>query len=189
MTDDALALGTRKALPDALRVLANALPRSGWEADPNFDGLTRFWLGSNFIFRNVLNMLRNDAQHRLDGEMSPERHLRETERSAGFLLNQLHGHHRIEDQHYLPQLVGRDAWLGRGFTLLDAGHNALDGHIHAMAETANTYLRANERDAVRNSLGALHRALAAFERFLDRHLTDEEDLVVPVILTYAPNLR
>lgn len=188
MTEDALALETRTGLPEALRVLADTLPRSGWEAHPNFDELTRFWLDRHLMFRNVLNTLRSAAEDRIDGTLPRERHLHETQRYAGFLLNQLHGHHQIEDQHYFPQLAGLDARLARGFTLLDADHGALDGHIHGMAETVNAYLRAEEGDAERNSLGALQGALAAFEGFLNRHLTDEEDLIVPVILTYAPKL-
>jgi hypothetical protein len=58
-----------------------------------------------------------------------------------------------------------------------------------MAETTNAFLQrlgeADERDRGAD-LGA---ALLRFESFLDRHLTDEEDLVVPVILTYAPKLH
>ena len=34
----------------------------------------------------------------------------------------------------------------------------------------------------------LGRHLDGFDRHLNRHLTDEEDLVVPVILTYAPEI-
>ena len=40
--------------------------------------------------------------------------------------------------------------------------------------------------AARDRLGAFHTSLTGFQGFLDRHLTDEEDLVVPVLLKYAP---
>jgi iron-sulfur cluster repair protein YtfE (RIC family) len=182
-------LENRKGLPDALRVLVDALPRSGWESHPNFDALTRFWLDRHLMFRDVLGRLRTGSERYLDRQVDPKRHATETARYAGFLLNELHGHHGIEDHHYFPALIGLDGRLLRGFELLDADHQALDGHIHRMAETTNAFLQrlgdARERDR-----GAdLAAALARFETFLDRHLTDEEDLVVPVILTYAPKLH
>ncbi len=179
-------LDGRDGLPEALRVLVETLPRSGWEAHPNFDGLTRFWLDRHLMFRDVLGRLRSGAEARLDGKIDPMRHARETQRYAGFLLNELHGHHSIEDHHYFPVLQGLDARVARGFDLLDADHVALDGHMHRLAEVTNAYLAEFEAAA---GAGRLREALAGFERFLDRHLTDEEDLVVPVILTYAPDLR
>lgn len=182
-------LENRKGLPDALRVLVETLPRSGWESHPNFDALTRFWLDRHLMFRDVLGRLRSGSELYLDRKVDPRRHAAETARYAGFLLNELHGHHGIEDHHYFPALVGLDARLVRGFELLDSDHQALDGHIHAMAETTNAFLQRLGQAEERDRGAALSAALARFESFLDRHLTDEEDLVVPVILTYAPKLH
>jgi iron-sulfur cluster repair protein YtfE (RIC family) len=179
----------RKGLPDALRVLLETLPRSGWENHPNFDGLIRFWLDRHLMFRDVLGRLRQGSALYLDRQTDPRRHAAETARYAGFLLNELHGHHAIEDHHYFPALIGLDKRLVRGFELLDSDHHALDGHIHRMAETTNAFLgRLGEADE-RDRAAALAAALVRFETFLDRHLTDEEDLVVPVLLTYAPKLH
>ena len=182
-------LEERTGLPEALRVLADALPREGWESHPNFSALTRFWLDRHLMFRDVLGRLVTGAEARIDGGVDPMRHAQETSHYAGFLLNQLHGHHQIEDHHYFPELQRLDGRLERGFALLDADHHALDGHIHALAETTNAYLRAPAGDVGRDAAGALHQALARFDLLLDRHLNDEEDLVVPVILTYAPDLH
>lgn len=182
-------LAHRTGLPDALRVLADVLPRSGWEAHPNFDALTRFWLDRHLMFRDVLGRLRRGSDLYLDRKVDPERHAGETARYAGFLLNQLHGHHGIEDHHYFPALIGLDGRLVRGFELLDRDHQALDGHINGLAETTNAFLRSLGETDERDRAAALGGALGRFETFLDRHLTDEEDLVVPVILTYAPKLH
>lgn len=181
-------LSTRQGLPDALRVLVEQLPRAGWEAHPNFDGLTRFWLDRHLMFRDILCRLREGAEARLSRDADPLRHARETQRYAGFLLNELHGHHQIEDHHYFPLLQGLDARLSRGFDLLDADHVALGGHIHGLAEVTNAFLQGFDAAEGSDRAAALHAALVAFEGFLDRHLTDEEDLVVPVILTYAPRI-
>jgi hypothetical protein len=38
-------------------------------------------------------------------------------------------------------------------------------------------------------LGRLHGELARFQTFLDRHLTDEEEIVVPVVLHHGAGLE
>lgn len=180
---------TRTGLPDALRVLLEQLPRDGWEEHPNFDALTRFWLQRHLMFREVLGRLRAGSELYLGGDVDTRRYANETARYAGLLLNELHGHHHIEDHHYFPQLKTLDARLERGFALLDADHHALDGHIHGLAKTTNGFLQRLGETDERDLAGNLNAALARFESFLDRHLTDEEDLIVPVILTYGPKLH
>ena len=55
--------------------------------------------------------------------------------------------------------------------------------MKALAEAANATLRGLETDAADiDPAGRLRGELDRFARFLDRHLTDEEELVVPVIL-------
>ncbi len=182
-------LANRKGLPDALRVLLEGLPRETWERHPNFDGLTRFWLQRHLMFRDVLGRLRTGSEAFLDRNADERRYAAETARYAGFLLNELHTHHNIEDHHYFPKLQSLDARLEHGFALLDADHHALDGHIHALADTTNAFLQRVGQAEARDRAGDLRQALGQFETFLDRHLTDEEDLIVPVILTYAPDMH
>jgi hypothetical protein len=182
-------LSHRKGLPDALRVLLDELPRETWERHPNFDGLTRFWLERHLMFREVLKRLRSGSEGFIDGKIEVRRYANETARYGGFLLNELHGHHNIEDHHYFPKLQALDTRLERGFELLDADHHALDGHIHGLAGAANAFLQSVGQPGERDRAGELNAALAGFETFLDRHLVDEEDLIVPVILKYAPDMR
>ena len=61
----------------------------------------------------------------------------------------------------------------------------MDGAIHELAQAANAVLLAvREGTPAEAAAGALLGRLGAFERLLDRHLTDEEELVVPVILDH-----
>ena len=189
MSDTALDIERRDGLPDALRVLVNALPRGTWEAHPNFSPLTRFWLERHLMFREILTRLQSGTESYLNGDTDPRRYGRDTARLAQFFLQELHGHHSIEDHHYFPALQSLDWRLERGFTLLDADHHALDGHMNALAEQTNGMLRGLESDDKLGPAGTLGKGLDGFGRFLDRHLTDEEDLVVPVILTYAPEIH
>ncbi|MFC7705271.1 hemerythrin domain-containing protein [Plastorhodobacter daqingensis] len=179
-------LETRKGLPEALRFLVAQYPRDIWESHRNFDALTRFWLERHMMFRQLLDRLSGDAEAFLSGDRDPKRFAAQSARLTNFLLNELHGHHQIEDHHYFPVLSGFDQRLDRGFELLDADHHALDAHLHGLAEGTNQMLRAIEAGAGRDEVGRMHEQLAGFGRFIDRHLIDEEELVIPTILHYAP---
>ncbi len=180
-------LDHRAGLPPHLRVLLDAYPREGWEGHENFDGLVQFWLDRHGMFREILSRMKAGGEAMLDARLDPVRHKAQTARYGNLLLGELHGHHQIEDFHYFPRLVGLEPRLEAGFALLDADHQELDGHIRGLAETANGYLSA-EGTAARDAAGRLDAALERFGGFLDRHLTDEEELVVPVILKHAPPL-
>jgi iron-sulfur cluster repair protein YtfE (RIC family) len=182
MTDD-LALGTRTGLPDALRVLLEEIPREAWESHPQFGGMVQFWLERHLMFRQLLGQLTEDAELVLDRRLDIPGYAPRLSRIGGFFLNQLHGHHQIEDMHYFPQLAVLDRRIEHGFAILDTDHHALHGHLDAFATGANAVLsRARDEAAAREAAGEFHALLGRFHKMLERHLTDEEDLVVPVIL-------
>ncbi|TNC74847.1 hemerythrin domain-containing protein [Rubellimicrobium roseum] len=177
-----LDLATRPGLPDALRVLLRDFPREAWEADPNFHGLVSFWLGMHVHFRDELAAMRQEAEAVLDRRMEPRAWAGRLSRRGSGFVEHLHGHHGIEDNHYFPILVTRDARLERGFEILDTDHHALDAHLDAFVQDANGALQALQAPAFRTQAGRFQDGLLRLDRFLDRHLTDEEDLIVPVIL-------
>lgn len=174
-----LALTQRDGLPDALRVLLQELPRAQWPEHPNFDGMVKFWLDRHLMFRQLLEVLQQDARALTDRQIDFATFGPRLARHGGMLLNELHGHHQIEDMHYFPHLARLDPRLDQGFALLDNDHGAMDGLLHDMADSANAVLQAQ---GTADPLGAFHDRLSGFETMLDRHLTDEEDLIVPVIL-------
>ena len=175
MTDD-LTLAHRSGLPDALRVLVEMYPRTGWQTHANFNGMVQFWLERHLMFRRLLAALETDVQAVLDRNMSFDHYAPRLSRYGGMLLNELHSHHHIEDSHYFPQLVELDTQVTRGFDLLDADHHAMDGLLIGMGEAANAVLQGAE-------VGVFARRLDAFAGLLNRHLVDEEEIVVPVILS------
>lgn len=183
---DPIDLDHRTGLPEALRVLLEQYPRDLWQAHHNFDGLTRFWLERHLMFRRLLAQLQDENRAFLDDRTEARQHGGRVQRLAGFLIDQLHGHHQIEDLHYFPELAAAETRLQRGFEILDADHHALDAHLHDLANETNRLLRAiAEGQGARDAAGAMDDRLGRFAGFLDRHLTDEEDLVVPVILHHG----
>ena len=185
MTD---TLDTRKNLPEHLRVLAQKYPRDGWEGHSNFDELTRFWLDRHLMFRDVMGRIQVQTRDYLDG--NAPRYAPELARYTGFFLNQLQGHHSIEDHHYFPVFNKLDSRLERAFDILDHDHQALDAHIHGLAEKTNAVLEQIHagKDASL-AAGTLLTAQGGFEGFLNRHLFDEEEIIVPLVLEYAPDMH
>ena len=172
---DTLRLDTRAGLPDALRILLEQFPRTSWERHENFGDLVRFWMQRHGMFRDLLSVLRRDGEARVSGSMGDADYLPRLSRHAGLLLNELHAHHQIEDHHYFPRLMALDARVAHGFDLLEADHQEMDALLHDLAGSANEVLRGGE---AARFLDRLER----FELLLERHLTDEEEIVVPVIL-------
>ncbi len=176
---DALDLTQRNGLPEALRVLVDEYPRAGWQEDLGFAGLVAFWLDRHMMFRRLCEAIVRDAEATADGHMDLIQMQGRLSRYGGMLVQQLHGHHQIEDTHYFPVLSRRDSRLIRGFEILDKDHHALDGFLERFASSANDVLRAKAEPV------AFREDVLGFQRFLQRHLEDEEDLIVPVILKYG----
>jgi hemerythrin-like domain-containing protein len=181
-----LSLEARAGLPPALRVLLSEWPREGWAASRHFHPLASMWLDRHLGFRRMLGLMRTDAEALLDRRIDPAAWAPRLSRLGSHFVSDLHGHHGIEDDHYFPLLAARDARLLDGFALLDRDHQALDGHLAAFVTEANAALGADGADLI-DAGGRLHGNLLRLETFLDRHLTDEEELIVPVILRDGPD--
>lgn len=138
------------------------------------------------MFRRIAERLRADSEAMLDHRLAPDRYGASLSRLGSAFLQELHGHHMIEDAHYFPVLSAREPAIARGFEILDADHHALDARLAAFAERANAAIRGLEGpDAGRAGVEAFRAELVGLAALLDRHLTDEEDLVVPVILRHG----
>ncbi len=180
-----LSLETREGLPEALQVLLREHPREAWEADPQFNGLIAFWLDRHMMFRKLGALLQQESETLLDGKSDARRFAQAVGHYGGMFVNQLHGHHQIEDHHYFPVLATRDKRIEKGFTLLDADHHALDGHLDRFVKSANAAIKGTAEADAKPAAAKFLEASRDMDRLLRRHLDDEEDLIVPVILKYG----
>ncbi len=181
-----LSLAQRTKLPDALRVLLAEYPRTGWESDPGFDGLIRFWLDRHLMFRRLMAEMRAGTEDLLDRNTAPDRYVAMVSRYGAMFVNGLHEHHTIEDTYYFPKLATKDVRITKGFDILDKDHHDIDAFLAAFVDRANEVIGSKaDRDALQNVAGAFQADLIKLEGLLDRHLIDEEELIVPVILRYG----
>lgn len=182
-----MTLETRKGLPDALRILLAEYPRDIWEGHTNFDGLTRFWLSRHLEFRKALDMMQNDAKQAIDNLEDQRLLTHRITRVGGFLIEALHGHHFMEDTQYFPLFIETEPRLSVGFELLDTDHHTLNEHLDTLDSRVGSLARTLERtDDPKKVMGDMLKQLGEFETFLNRHLIDEEELIVPIILKYGP---
>lgn len=181
---DALALARRSGWPDDLRALLARFPRGQWQGHANLGEMAQFWLSRHAMFRELSGMIA-DIEARFRGGTLPAAELPQLlVPRLQFLLQQLNTHHQIEDLHYFPIFRAADTRLARGFDVLEADHHAIHADMARTAETANGLLRALSGSAETLVRPAEDYAAAsgALRKGLVRHLDDEEDLIVPLIL-------
>jgi hypothetical protein len=183
MTADPLSLAARHGLPADLRWLVERHPRPTW-AD-SLGELGRFWLARHAMFRETQALLLDETRTFVAGRTDPARFGPRFGRVAGFLLGELDSHHGIEDHHYFPRLARIEPRLQRGFELLDADHHALHEALDSLAGAANAVLRGLRGDCARDDAGRAADGLDALGRLLDRHLSDEEDIVAPLLIAHG----
>jgi iron-sulfur cluster repair protein YtfE (RIC family) len=178
-----LMLGARTSLPAEFQLILADYPRNRWPDHADFNGLAAFWLDRHLSFRTMMTQLQDDAQGLLDGKLAQNAYARRLSQLGSRFLGDLTGHHQIEDDVYFPQLARLEPRIAQGFDMLDADHHALHALIDRFVTGANAVLAAKPA-AQRGKLGRFSDDLSDFARLLDRHLLDEEDLVLPVVLKH-----
>lgn len=181
---DPFDLETRLGWPEELEILLKQYPREVWPDHPNLGRLARFWLGIHDGFRGYAAMLTDSATEFREGRVSPERFRAEFAPRLQVFLSHLEGHHQIEDFQFFPLFGAAEPRLLRGFEVLENDHEAIHGAMEALVTSANAFMQApaGERDRMLPAGDAFVGASERLIRMLGRHLDDEEDLIVPLIL-------
>ena len=179
---EALALARRTGWPEDLRVLLERYPRERWDAHANLGEMARFWLSRHAMFRELSRAIEQVTEQFRAGNLPPAEFARQFAPRLQFILDQLNVHHQIEDFHYFPIFRTADARLAIGFDVLEGDHHHIHGDMARTAETANAFLQALRADTLRRCSDGYADASATLLKGLIRHLDDEEDLIVPLIL-------
>lgn len=171
-------------MPETMRVLLSDYPRDSWEAHPGFKEKTRHWLGAHQMFRQLGELVRLETEYYLDRSREPDDFAARLSYYGNALVANLHGHHTWEDRNYFPELSAADPRFDAGLEILEKDHKELDRVLDRFTETANRaiqLIQMDEHQALEEA-GQLHGLAGTIEGFLDRHLSDEEELAVPIIL-------
>ena len=179
-----LDLARRSGWPEDLRVLIARFPREQWQGHANLGAMARFWLSRHDMFRELSAAIEETTTQFRSGALPAAEFPRQMVPRLQFLLSQLNVHHQIEDLHYFPIFRAAEERLARGFDVLEGDHHAIHADMAATAETANALLRAlaENTDTLVRCGDDYAQASGGLIKGLIRHLDDEEDLIVPLIL-------
>ena len=177
-----LSLETRQGLPDALRPWLAQWPRESWTR-PDLHPTAQFWLQMHDGFRTQqAEMRRLGEAGRVVGVDPLAVHPRLIGLLGGFLQHLDH-HHRIESGHYFPQFRALAPGIEAGLALLDQDHDVVHARLEQLHAAGLAFHQAAQAraPAARDALLRLADELDRAAPLLDRHLDDEEEIVIPLI--------
>ena len=179
-----------KNWPAELEILLERHPRATWPTARSAS--VAFWLDVHArLRRDVAGLDAAGDEYR--GGRSPPAQLAviAAPRLRG-LVAAMHGHHQIEDFDYFPEFRRAEPRLAAGFDRLEREHATLnrsvDTALAALAELRTAADHTAEPASVSTLKLAGQRyvdAAATLSAELLRHLHDEENLVVPLLLERA----
>ena len=183
LSDD---LHARSGLPEEYRYLLEGLPRDRWHGN-EVANMARFWLQMHSGFRReVAHMDALTGQWRSGALALPDLH-RQLIPTLQQFLQHLDGHHNIETHHYFPTMRQVEPRIGAGIDLLDRDHDAIHGQLETLFQSGQAFHQAIATNAPLTSDAAarLADAIDAASSPLARHLEDEEDIVIPLLVRHA----
>ncbi|WP_272001975.1 hemerythrin domain-containing protein [Roseovarius sp. ZX-A-9] len=174
----------RNALPEDMRFLLRDYPREAWPENPHFARSIQNWMSAHVMFRQLGELNRSETELYLTKARSPDDFAARLSHYGNLLVRNLHGHHTWEDRSFFPELEGADPRFAGGLEMLESDHAAMDEVLDRFTDSANRVVKLIQLDEgqAREETKALHDTTAEIEQFLARHLADEEDLVVPILL-------
>jgi hemerythrin-like domain-containing protein len=173
----------RAPLPAALRFLLERHPREAWAARAALGPLARYWLARHASFREMGGALGQATAAFREGRVEPAAFGPWLAPRLQMFLGELQNHHHVEDYYYFPRLRTLEPRLTAGFEILDADHETIHRGLLDVVEAANALLAALRGSGEPGQTGERYAAASArLVAGLVRHLDDEEDLIIPLLL-------
>jgi len=179
-------IDTRTGWPDELREFLNRFPRDSWRRQTS--PMAQFWIDRHDWFRQECTTLQSAADDYRSSKKSAGEMATWVAPRLQTFLGSLHGHHQIEDYHYFPAFRESEKSLAPGFDVLAHDHELIHVGISDIVNKVNTLLAtlrddgAAGLDAQRHSADQYVDASETLYRRLVRHLDDEEDLIIPLMI-------
>lgn len=171
-------------MPSEMQTLLRDYPRQAWPDHPHFATSIQNWMGAHKMFRQLGNIARDNCEGFLDKSRSADEFASRLSYYGGLLVQNLHGHHTWEDRSFFPELRAADGRFDDGIELLEQDHVRLDQVLNDFTDSANRAIKLVDLDEAQafDEAGAVLGFAKDIEGLLEQHLSDEEDLVVPILL-------
>ena len=169
--------------------LLDEFPRSGWLKLSQGERTSRLLLARHNGFQTRIALLMKASEDALKGKESPPDFTYLLARELHYFVPLLEGHHQAETARLYPRLIEQYPPLRDKFGILEQDHTQLDSALNALSQVpqylmgqASTLARFNQE------VERLCERLYRFQGLLERHLEDEEDLVIPILLKNSLSL-
>jgi hypothetical protein len=156
-------------------------PRASWREDPS--PAARFWLEIHDGFRRESgSLVALLDEHR--GDRAAAKLAVVSGRRLESMIARLRGHHEIEDFEYFPAFRALAPKLAPGLDVLAGDHARLHRHVEEALAALCELRAAVESDAAATPWATERYGSRIDElcRALARHLDDEEELIIPLLL-------
>lgn len=180
-------LAERVTLPEGMAHLLPRYPRTNWRDHERCGPLTRRWLAMHDDLRGSGGELLRMATAFRDAPGEASLFDRMFRPLAIHHYQHLEGHHQIEDSVLFPRFRLLGAQLRDGFDLLESDHEVIHEGLVRWKAGIDRLLRSLPlgRDELRFALDAHLTDAEHLGRLVERHLADEEDVVIPNLLHHG----
>ncbi len=158
--------------------LYEKLPPEQWfSADYAYK--TSGWLKVHTNIRKRQRILLQISEAYMSGEFDWSEYRSQILKRINMHVLKLHQHHGVEDEGFFPEFVSMYPKLAPAFEILGHDHEYLNKLLDTLQAQNDQLARSETEDKALAE--ELHKTLVAVTDLLQQHLTDEEDLVIPIL--------
>ena len=158
--------------------LYNKLPPDQWFG-ADYAYKTSGWLKVHTNIRKRQRILVQISEAYISGEFDWSEYRSQILKRINMHVLKLHQHHEVEDEGFFPEFVSMYPKLAPAFEILGHDHEYLNELLDKLQIQNDQLARSEIEDKARAE--ELHKTLVAVTDLLQQHLTDEEDLVIPIL--------
>ena len=158
--------------------LYNKLPPDQWFA-ADYAYKTSGWLKVHTNIRKRQRILTQISEAYIDGEFDWAEYRSQILKRINMHILKLHQHHGVEDDGFFPEFVSMYPALAPAFEILGHDHEYLNALLDKLQIQNDALAKSEGEDKALAE--QLHETLVKVTDLLQQHLTDEEDLVIPIL--------
>ena len=158
--------------------LYNKLPPDQWFG-ADYAYKTSGWLKVHTNIRKRQRILTQINDAYISGEFDWSEYRSQILKRINMHVLKLHQHHGVEDDGFFPEFVSMYPKLAPAFEILGHDHEYLNELLDKLQIQNDQLARSEVEDKALAE--ELHKTLVAVTDLLQQHLTDEEDLVIPIL--------
>lgn len=177
----------RNGLPAVIKSQLLPLAREQWSKHARYGGKASFFIQYHGDLLATAAYLKQSLAILLDSSQTlfTWQQLKNPLSAAQYLVDRAHNHHQIEDHVYFPQFRQIMPQLNKGIDLLDKDHKSLELALDDLNHMVMMMSMNKVDDIKKQQVKLLADSILHLQRILQRHLYDEEEVIIPIFLLSA----